>query len=110
MAASTPKWPWITLIVLQALQLLSLLPWLMIAALSFMAFDAPGSEKMWQPWTFVIGIWSYPVWLLLAGIASWMLFAFRHFIAAVTVSAVFTMPVPVLVAVVLLANLSRYFF
>jgi hypothetical protein len=90
--------------VLQFVQLLSLLPWLPIAGLSFMAFDAPGSDKMWQPWAFVIGIWSYPVWLLLAGIASWLLQVFGRSIAAVVVCVVFTLPMPILLLLLVLAN------
>jgi len=70
-----PKWPWITLLVLQVLQLLSLVPWLPMVGLSFMAFDAPGSDKMWQPWAFVALICSYQLWLLGAGVLSWVLFA-----------------------------------
>lgn len=103
--ATSPKWPWITLAVLQGVQLLSLVPWLMMAGLSMMAFDAPGSDKMWQPWAFVLAIWSYPLWLLLAGIVSWMLFAFRRHVAAVVLCAIFTLPMPAMLLVILLANL-----
>jgi len=90
------RWPWISLVVLQVLQFLSLVPWLLMAGLSFMAFDAPGSDKMWQPWAFVIAIWSYPVWLLLAGMISWLLFYFRRNVSAVVLSAVVTLPAPAL--------------
>ncbi len=89
-----PKWPWIVLIVLQSLQALTLLPWLMMAGFAVMAFDAPGSGKMWQPWVFVLAIWSYPLWLLLAGIVSWVLH-FRGWNAtAVLIAVLFTLPVP----------------
>jgi hypothetical protein len=91
--ANHPKWPWITLLVLQGVQLLSLLPWLPMAGLSFMAFDAPGSTEKWQPWAFVIAMWSYPLWLLAAGILAWVLFAFRRYVSAVAVCGVFTLPV-----------------
>jgi len=90
----SPKWPWITLLALQAVQLLSLLPWLLLAGISLMAFDAPGSEKTWQPWAIVLGIWSYPLWLLLTAIASWLLFVFHHYKSAITLSVVFTLPLP----------------
>lgn len=89
-----PKWPWITLLVFQSIQALSLFPWLMMAGFAVMAFDAPGSERMWQPWAFVLAIWSYPLWLLLAGIVSWVLH-FRHWnVTAVVITALFTLPVP----------------
>jgi hypothetical protein len=91
-AAARPKWAWITLLVLQGLQVLSLIPWLLMAGFSFMAFDAPGSDKMWQPWAFVAAIWSYPLWLLLAAIAAWILFACRCPRSAVVVAAIFSLP------------------
>jgi hypothetical protein len=95
--AKKPRWPWVTLLALQSLQVLSLVPWLLMAATSVMAFDAPGSEKMWQPWAFVIAIWSYPLWLLLAAGGSWLLYAFFHRpTAAVILAAVFTLPMLVL--------------
>jgi hypothetical protein len=89
-----PKWPWIALVLMQLIQALSLVPWLPMAGFAVMAFDAPGSDKMWQPWMFVLGIWSYPLWLLAAGAISWLLFAFRHHVAAVVLCAVFTLPMP----------------
>lgn len=95
-----PKWPWITLLLLQSLQVLSLLPWLVAAGLAVMAFDAPGSATMWQPWAFVLAIWSYPFWLLLAGIASWTLYFRRWHTTAVLISLLFTLPLPVFVLVI----------
>lgn len=103
-AATRPRWPWITLLVLQILQLLSLGPWLLMAGTSVMAFDAPGSEKMWQPWAFVIAIWSYPLWLLLAAGGSWLLYGFHRPIAAVVLAVVFTLPMPVLVLILALCQ------
>lgn len=87
-----PRWPLFSLIVLQGLQLLSLIPWLIVAGLSVMAFDAPGSAQMWEPWLFVAGVWSYPLWLLLAGIGSWLLYYKHYNRSAVILSAVFTLP------------------
>ncbi len=92
MSLPRPKWPWITLILLQLLQLASLIPWLMMAGFSVMAFDAPGSTEKWQPWAFVLAIWSYPVWLLLAAIAAWLCFAYRRYKTAVVIGGVFTLP------------------
>jgi len=101
--ANHPKWPWITLLVLQGVQLLSLVPWLPMAGLSFMAFDAPGSDKMWQPWAFVALMWSYPLWLLGAGILAWVLFGFRRYVWAVVICGIVTLPVPVLVLIMVFA-------
>jgi hypothetical protein len=94
------RWPLFALIFLQSLQLLSLLPWLLFAGFSVMAFDAPGSEKMWQPWLMVGAIWSYPLWLLLAGLGSWLLYRWHHDRSAVILSAVFALPLPAFVVVV----------
>jgi hypothetical protein len=101
--ANHPKWPWITLLVLQGVQLLSLVPWLPTAGLSFMAFDAPGSDKMWQPWAFVALMWSYPLWLLGAAILAWVLFGFRRYVWAVVICSLVTLPVPVLVLIMVFA-------
>jgi hypothetical protein len=103
-AAKRPRWPWVTLLALQSLQVLSLGPWLLIAGTSVMAFDAPGSEKMWQPWAFVIAVWSYPLWLLLAAGGSWLLYAFHRPIAAIILTIVFTLPMPVLLLVLALCQ------
>lgn len=69
-----------------------------------MAFDAPGSTEMWQPWTFVLAIWSYPLWLLAAGIVSWTLYAFRWTKTAIGIAVAFALPMPVLLAVIVVAN------
>ncbi|MEW5983800.1 MAG: hypothetical protein AB1806_15725 [Acidobacteriota bacterium] len=84
------------LILSQALYILSLLPWLVAAGLAVMAFDAPESTRMWQPWLFVGVVWSYPLWLLACGAAAWVLYARgRHRVAIVATS------VPLLAALVL---------
>jgi len=96
-----PKWPMITLIVLQLIQAATLLPWVMMAGLAVMAFDAPGSTQMWQPWVFVLAIWSYPLWLLLAAAGSWVLYAVRWYRTAVGLGLVFTLPIPVVLLVMM---------
>lgn len=100
-----PKWPWITLIALQAVQALSLIPWLPMAGLSVMAFDAPGSTERWEPWAFVLTIWSYPIWLLAAAVAAWILYALRWTKTALGVAIVFTLPMPALLGIIVLGNL-----
>lgn len=100
-----PRWPWITLIVLQVIQLLTLVPWLAFAGLAVMAFDAPGSDKMWEPWALVLTIWSYPVWLVFAAVGAWLLYRFRHYRAAVGLAVLFTLPMPGVILFVLAAGL-----
>jgi hypothetical protein len=99
-----PKWAWICLLILQVIQSFSLFPWMLMAGLSVMAFDAPGSSQMWQPWAFVLAVWSYPLWLLLAGGASWALIYFRKPVAAVLLGLIFTLPMPTLLLVMFLGN------
>jgi len=53
----------------------------------------------------VLAIWSYPLWLILAGIISWAFFAFRWNKSAVALSAVFTLPMPALLLILIGANL-----
>lgn len=65
----------IWLIVSQAIYALSLVPWLVMAGMAVMAFDAPGSTDLWGPWLFVGTVWSYPVWLLASAIVAWWLYA-----------------------------------
>jgi hypothetical protein len=50
----------------------------MIAPMSFMALDAPGSESRPQVWAFVIGMLSLPVLLLAGPIVGWVLFLLRR--------------------------------
>jgi hypothetical protein len=95
--ASPSRWAWFFLLSLQVIQALSLLPWLMMAGLSIMAFDSPGSEKMWQPWAFVLALWSYPVWLLAAGVGSWLLLLRGQNLVALAIGVVFTLPVPLVI-------------
>jgi hypothetical protein len=102
-AGDKPVWAWISLLVLQCIQALTLLPWLPMAGLAVMAFDAPGSTKMWQPWAMVLGMWSYPLWLLAAAGLSWFLFLRRHPVAAVVVAIVFTIPMPALLLLLMLS-------
>lgn len=102
-----PRWPWITLIVLQFVQVISLIPWLPVAGLAVMAFDAPGSDKRWEPWAFVLAIWSYPLWLLLAAIVSWILVALRRYKTAVVLEVLFTTPACLLALFILWSALEH---
>ncbi len=96
---------WIVLIACQAGQLLSLAPWLLMAGLSFMAFDAPGSEKSWPPWAFVLTIWSYPLWLVAGCATAWVSFGKGWRRTALGITIAFTLPA--LIALLWLAVVSR---
>jgi hypothetical protein len=62
----------IWLILSQLLALGSLLIWLVVAGLSVMAFDAGVTA---EAWTFVIVVWSYPLFPLVMIVGAWIAFA-----------------------------------
>lgn len=95
---SHPRWCWISLIPLQVIQLLSLAVWFPMAMLGVMAFDAPGSQEEWQPWAFVLTLWSYPLWLLVAAAASWALFGSGRPKLSLAIAILFTLPGPLALA------------
>jgi hypothetical protein len=95
----TPILIW--LIASQILALLSLLFWLVVAGLSVMAFDSGVST---EAWTFVIAVWSYPVWPLGFAIAAWIAYARKKDrLAGVLTTLTF---LPVLILLVILASSS----
>lgn len=71
------------MIVSQILAVLSLVPWLLMAGLSVMAFDQ-GSTP--EAWTFVIAVWSYPILPIILVIAAWIAYARRRNRAAAVLS------------------------
>lgn len=80
-----PRWPWYSIIFLEVLQLLSLLPWLVLA----------GFSTAWAPRPFIAVVWSYPLWLLAAGALAWFLYGRGRYGMAVLVSLIFTFPIPI---------------
>jgi hypothetical protein len=55
------------LMLTQAIGLLSLLPWVVVAAFSCSAFEAPPFEQNWQTWALAAAVLAYPI-LPLGGI------------------------------------------
>jgi hypothetical protein len=81
----------IWLIVSQLLALASLVLWLLVAGLSVMAFDSGVTR---EAWTFVIAVWSYPLFPLLLAIAAWIAYARRAYrLAAILTTLTFLPPV-----------------
>ena len=104
-AASRSRKPIVIwLIASQVLALLSLIFWLVIAGLSVMAFD---SGVTTEAWTFVIAIWSYPIWPLGFAIAAWIAYA-RKKDRLAGILTTFTF-LPVLVLIVILAGSSFFY-
>ena len=64
----------IWMIVSQLLMLGSLVIWLLMAGLSVMAFDSGVTP---EAWTFVIAVWSYPIFPLVMVVGAWIAYA-RH--------------------------------
>jgi hypothetical protein len=89
------------LIISQLLAVASLFFWLVAAGLSVMAFDSGVST---EAWTFVIAVWSYPVWPIVFAIASWVAYA-RHKdkLAGVLTTLTF-LPVLLLIAAIMIGN------
>ncbi|MCE1254789.1 MAG: hypothetical protein LWX83_14735 [Anaerolineae bacterium] len=79
----------IWLIVSQGMSLLSLLPWLVIAGLSVMAFDSGVST---EAVLFVGFIWSYPFFVIGLAIAAWVLFVYKKIKAALIVTSLPLIP------------------
>ncbi|MBI4788099.1 MAG: hypothetical protein HY782_13780 [Chloroflexi bacterium] len=93
------------LLLTQALALLSLFPWLLIAALSVMAFDAPGSVNQPEPWIFVGIVWSYPVFPILCALIAWLLFVLRKPRASLIVTSLPLLPPLALIGLLIVGQL-----
>ena len=87
----------IWMIVSQLLAVASLLIWALMAGLSVMAFDS-GESK--EAWTFVIAVWSYPIFPLVMAIAAWVAFARRKNTLAAVLSGLSFLP-PILLYIFL---------
>lgn len=92
----------IWLIVSQLLAAASLFFWLIVAGLSVMAFDSGVST---EAWTFVIAVWSYPIWPIAFAIASWVTYARRKDRLAGVLTTFTFIPVLLLIAVIVIGNL-----
>lgn len=64
----------VILVLLQALLVLSLVPWYFVAAFAIMAFDAPGSAWTVGPYLIALPIWIYPVVALVCSVLAWVRF------------------------------------
>ena len=92
----------IWLIVSQVLAIASLFFWLLMAGLSVMAFDAGVTP---EAWTFVIAVWSYPLWPIAFAIASWIAYARKKDRLAAVLTTLTFLPVLLLFLVMVIGNL-----
>jgi hypothetical protein len=73
-----------------------------VAGLSVMAFDSGVST---EAWIFVIAVWSYPIWPIVFGIASWIAYARRKDRLAGILTTLTFLPVLLLFVIMILGNL-----
>jgi len=92
----------IWLIVSQLLAVASLFFWLIMAGLSVMAFDSGVST---EAWTFVIAVWSYPIWPIAFAIAAWIAYVRKKDKLAGILTTFTFLPVLLLIAVMVISNL-----
>jgi hypothetical protein len=92
----------IWLIVSQLLAAASLMFWLVMAGLSVMAFDSGVSA---EAWTFVIAVWSYPIWPIGFTIAAWIAYARKKDRLAGILTTLTFLPMLLLFLVMILGNL-----
>lgn len=87
----------IWMILSQVLMIATLVIWLLVAGLSFMAFD---SGNTGEAWAIMIVVWSYPILPIGLIIAAWIAYAKRRNILAVVLSGLSFAP-PILCLLVL---------
>lgn len=92
----------IWLIVSQLLAVASLFFWLVMAGLSVMAFDSGVTS---EAWTFVIIVWSYPIWPIGFAIAAWIAYARKKDRLAGILTTLTFLPMLLLFLVMILGNL-----
>jgi hypothetical protein len=89
------------MILSQLLAVASLVIWLVMAGLSVMAFDQ-GSTP--EAWTFVIAVWSYPLFPLAIIIGSWIAYRRQKNVLAGILSGLSFAPPILLIAFIAIAN------
>jgi hypothetical protein len=73
-----------------------------MAGLSVMAFDSGVSA---EAWTFVIIVWSYPIWPIAFAIASWIAYARKRDRLAGVLTTLTFLPMLLLFLVMIFGNL-----
>ena len=96
----------IWLIASQVLALASLVFWLLMAGLSVMAFDSGATT---EAWTFVIAVWSYPIWPIIFTVAAWIAYARKKDRLAAILTTFTFLPVLVLILILMLSSVFYSF-
>ncbi len=84
------------LIVSQSLAALTLVLWVVMAGLSFMAFD---SGVTWQATVFVVLVCAYPLVPLVFSIFAWVFYSKRRLVTALVLTTIPLLPAALMVAV-----------
>ena len=91
----------IWLIASQLLALASLIFWLFAVGISVMAFDSGATP---EAWTFVIAVWSYPIWPIVLAVAAWIAYARKKDRLAAVLTTLTFLPVLVLLLVIIFSS------
>jgi len=97
----------IWLIISQLLALASLIFWLFAAGISVMAFDAGVTA---EAWTFVIAVWSYPIWPIVFTIAAWIAYARKKDRLAAVLTTLTFLPVLLLILFIVFSSFYYTYF
>jgi hypothetical protein len=80
--------------------------WLFAAGISVMAFDSGVTR---EAWTFVIVVWSYPIWPIVFASAAWIAYARKKDRLAGILTTRTFLPVLVLLLIIVLSNVLYSF-
>jgi len=95
----------IWMILSQLLAVLSLVPWLLMAGLSVMAFDSGVTA---EAWAIVIAVWSYPILPIGLAIVAWIAYARRRNVLAAVISGLSFAPPFLCIFIIWIANMSWF--
>jgi len=110
MTEETPQSPkrtglLIWMILSQLLAVASLLIWLLMAGLSVMAFDSGVST---EAWTFVLIVWSYPIFPLVISVGAWIAYKKQRNTLAAVLSGLSFAPPVLCILIIWIANMTWF--
>ena len=76
-----------TVLIVNVILLIILIPSIFAAVMSPMMFDAPGSEKSKKTWTLVCSLAALPLLIIIAQIISWIAFSNQNYDLALKINA-----------------------
>ena len=86
-----------TVIIVNVILLVILIPSIFGAILSPMMFDAPGSEKSKKTWTLVCSLAALPVLIITTQIVSWIAYANHNYNLALKINALPVLDIVVII-------------